>query len=96
MLVDGTVVDYYPEMNPTTCEQVQLSPYKLSGDVDGDCHVNMADLALLAQQWLTSGSSPENADTDHSGIIDFKDFAKLVGDWLKCNDPQNSTCLINW
>jgi hypothetical protein len=96
MLVDGTVVDYYPEMNPTTCEQVQLSPYKLSGDVDGDCHVNMADLALLAQQWLTSGSSPENADTDHSGIIDFKDFAKLVGDWLKCNDPQNYTCLINW
>lgn len=36
-------IDFYVEV---------LCPYKLAGDANGDCKVDLADLALMAENWL--------------------------------------------
>ena len=35
-------------------------PVKLAADLNGDCRVDFADLALLASQWLASGTPPDS------------------------------------
>jgi hypothetical protein len=37
---------------PTTCTELQGSGRGLAGDVDGNCVVNMADFAVIAEDWL--------------------------------------------
>jgi len=39
-------------------------PNTLTGDVDGDCRVNLNDYALLAQEWLTCALDPISACTN--------------------------------
>jgi len=51
----------------------------LAGDVDGNCHLDMNDLRLMALQWL--GSGPIAANLDGLGEVDYGDFAILAGDW---------------
>jgi len=57
------------------------------GDMDGDGYVNLMDLSLFAGQWLANNCTPPDwcsgADIDHSGIVDFKDFAVLAENWRK-------------
>jgi hypothetical protein len=38
---------------------VAVCPVKLVADLNGDCRVDFADLAILASQWLASGHSPD-------------------------------------
>jgi hypothetical protein len=57
------------------------------GDMDGDGHTNLIDLSLFADQWLETGCSDPNsnwcggADINHSGNVDFSDFAFLAQNW---------------
>ncbi len=50
------------------------------GDVNKDCRVDMADLALMAEQWLTDG--PE-ADINQDRIVDLHDYHHLSENWQK-------------
>ena len=51
-----------------------------SGDLNNDCRVNLADLTLLVEQWLTA--APEaNLNQDH--IVNMKDYELLSASWLK-------------
>jgi hypothetical protein len=52
-------------------------------DITGDCMVNMLDLKVLAEQWLSAPSIP-SADIYPIGgdnWVGFKDFAELAGYW---------------
>jgi len=55
-------------------------------DLTGDCHITLADLAILAAEWLLSGD-PQNcnlaADINGDCSADFADFAILAAYWLK-------------
>ncbi len=35
-----------------------ICPVKLAADLNGDCRVDLTDLALLATEWLTAGDTP--------------------------------------
>ncbi len=58
----------------------------ITGDLDGDCKVNLDDLAVLALSWLSEpGDGNWNQDCDifqpPDNVIDFQDFAKLAENW---------------
>ncbi len=62
-------------------------PCKLRADLTGDCHVEMADLLVLAQEWLSSGN-PESctlqADIAKDDCkVDLFDFAAMSSEWLE-------------
>ena len=51
----------------------------LTGDLDGDCDVDLADLAtLLASYGTTQGATPEQGDLDGDGDVDLSDLATLL------------------
>jgi len=62
--------------------------YAHQGDLDGQCGVDMADLAVLARSWMcvegdggysaTSDISPRPAD----GAVDWLDLGVISGNWL--------------
>jgi hypothetical protein len=52
----------------------------IPGDINGDCVVNIEDLAILAAQWLTRGGTP-SADLVCNHIVDFQDLAVVAGNW---------------
>ncbi len=43
-----------------------------------DCYIDIYDLRQLAQEWLD--------------LYDLTHMATLAGQWLQCNDPENSDC----
>ncbi len=49
-----------------------------SGDLNGDCKVNAADLSILLGAW---GSSASPADLTGDGIVDAADLSLLLGQW---------------
>jgi len=48
------------------------------GDLNGDSHVNGADLAILLGAWGTNNAA---ADLNHDTIVNAADLAILLGDW---------------
>jgi V8-like Glu-specific endopeptidase len=56
------------------------------GDFEPDCDVDMADLAVLVDQWLRSPGAP-SADIapppDGDGTVNFLDFAEFATHWLQ-------------
>jgi len=55
------------------------------GDLTGDCTVSLADLRVLAEQWLASPESP--ADLSGDDDIDMVDFALLAKGWYQAGIP---------
>jgi len=59
----------------------------LVADLTGDCTVDCRDLAVVAAEWLQSGTvSPCPLIAELAGsdcFIDFKDFAVVAGQWLQ-------------
>lgn len=53
------------------CEAIQ-------GDINGDGHVNGADIGLLIGAWGTSNAA---ADVNHDGTVNGADLGLLVGHW---------------
>lgn len=54
-----------------------VSPRSVPGDLDGDGHVDGADLGILLSQWGAAGS----ADLDGSGTVDGADLGALLAAW---------------
>ena len=70
----GVTVKFFPTVAPVICT--------CTTDLDGNCEVNGADLAILLGQWATAG----DADVDGSGSVDGADLALLLGEWNNCGD----------
>ena len=68
---------------PLTVCHIVLEAECPPGDLSGDCHVSMEDLAIFVGQWLDSGgcADPACANLDGNQIIDHADFALLAQDW---------------
>lgn len=84
----------------TNCLQVQLLGYRLKEDLNGDCHIGMVDLILLTDQWLSASpvAVPPNYSPDlvANNEINLADFAEMADQWLACNDPETTGCIMNW
>jgi len=52
----------------------------LTADANGDMIVNGQDVALVASNWLASGSNP--ADVNHDHIVNGQDIALIASNWL--------------
>lgn len=55
-------------------------------DINTDCDVDTADLALFAGRWLDNGCGVVNrwcggADSDHSATVDMNDMSRLAREW---------------
>ena len=75
------------------CEAVKANGYKLAGDVDGNCRIDVGDAAIMAGEWLTSGVLADIVDDDN---VDLADFAQIGLEWMQCNDPTDMSCTVNW
>jgi len=57
------------------------------GDLDENCEVNLADVLILAGQWLDAegcvGHPDDCADLDEQGGVTATDFAIITANWLK-------------
>jgi hypothetical protein len=84
-LIDGVVVDYKTNTAYLNCAQVQASPQRLAGDINGDCVVDMNDLSILAQSWLLTGTSLGRVDINDDNSANLFDFSNLAGQWLMSN-----------
>jgi len=55
---------------------------RLAGDANQNGSVELLDIAVLAEHWLLSGCEDPlwcgGADTEHSGNVDFTDFAVIA------------------
>ncbi|MEC9234416.1 MAG: hypothetical protein VX403_10950 [Planctomycetota bacterium] len=92
----GVTVKFFPTVAPVICA--------CTTDLDGNCEVNGADLAILLGQWATAG----DADVDGSGSVDGADLALLLGEWNNCGEsylvaddelgtlpPQGACCYLD-
>lgn len=52
-----------PKVDDTTDGTFSIAtcPIKPAADLNGDCRVDLADLAILAGEWLASGSAPDSS-----------------------------------
>jgi hypothetical protein len=50
------------------------------GDLNNDCQINVADLVILAEQWLTTGP---DADLNQDSIVNLEDYALFSANWKK-------------
>jgi endo-1,4-beta-xylanase len=87
-------------VEPTDCNQVQTFGYAMPSDLDGDCYVDFADYAILADYWLHTDcalcDSCNGSDSEPDGNVDFDDLSDFCSMWLLCNDPQNpGRCIQN-
>jgi hypothetical protein len=86
----ATVEDYLFANNLSSAEklldQIECTE-SIAGDLDGDCKVNLDDLAVLALAWLSKlGDDNWNSDYDifqpPDNVINFRDFAVFAESWL--------------
>jgi hypothetical protein len=63
--------------DPIEVAQAQKEP----ADINASGTININDLLLLAEQWLTNGSAVPSADIVPSGRVDLADFAELAAMW---------------
>ena len=56
---------------------------RLSGDIDGSGGVDLSDVAVAAEQWLTPTNSHAGlkADLNNDGIVDAVDFSIIAANW---------------
>lgn len=60
---------------------VHFYPSPLPGDLNGDCLVDLGDLAQLLAHYGDQNAAPENGDLDRSGLIDLSDLALLLANY---------------
>ena len=79
---------------PNICGDIGTEYF--DSDLDPNCYMNFDDVAVFMSSWLDTGCSwplwCNGADIDESNEVDFTDFARLLADWPKCTDPNNSNC----
>jgi len=77
---NSPVVDYYADWDFVKFDTYCGGFGYLPEDFDQDCYVDMSDLRLLAEAWLTEGPG-QRCDLSEDGIIDFKDFSLFAKFW---------------
>jgi hypothetical protein len=75
-----------------TCADIWENGNGIISDLNEDCYVDIADLCLLANDWLTTDSQYDIAGTQTAETIDFSDFSVISNSWFNCNDPQQEEC----
>jgi len=85
-LLDDVRVYNYP-LDATQVRRL-LCEHPSVADLNGDCLVNMADLAILSRQWLEGlpglpGQSGDIAPEGGDGRVDSADLAMLAQNWLR-------------
>jgi hypothetical protein len=82
------------------CDDVKNGGDQYVSDIDGDCHVDANDLAVIANFWLYTNCAGlddcDSADLEPDGDVDLIDFSDFATDWLRCNDPEDEDCTPNW
>jgi len=70
------------------------SPACLPGDLNSDCRVDLADLAIFVQQWLRNDTceGPDCADINYDLNVDLRDYAYLSWNWMT---KKSSRVVIN-
>ena len=62
---------------------IQLSQNRIAGDFTGEGIVDVYDLTLIAEDWLSTNSLYDIAPApDGDGIVNLADFAVLAESWL--------------
>jgi hypothetical protein len=61
----------------------------ITGDVNGDCQVDFADFAAVANSWAGNLPLVDLNDDDATNFFDVQLFAT---DWLKCNRDPSGEC----
>ena len=69
--------------------QYQATP----ADLNNDLAVSPADLEIMAEQWLLTGSSA--ADIDRNAAVNLRDFSYMDRDWSDSGDRVNPTTPAN-
>ena len=79
-----TPATQYPALVFQACQTSGPFQQALFGDLDGDCDVDIADLAeLLSNYGTTSGAVYEDGDLDEDGDVDLADLAALLAQYGK-------------
>ena len=60
----------------------------LDADLNQDCYVNLADLAVLGLSWMEKPASAKD-DLNEDGIVDKTDLGLFAEDWLYNTDWKN-------
>lgn len=60
-----------------------LAGTSVTGDVNGDGHVNLTDLAILFGHWGSTTATTTTGDVNGDGKVDLTDLAMLFGNWGK-------------
>ncbi len=58
----------------------------LTGDVNSDGQVDLADISILSEQWLTIPGGSPSADIAGDSSVNLLDFAVMANDWMKTSD----------
>ena len=67
-------------IGPHGCAWI-MSPNSPLGDLNGDCRVDGADIAILLQAWGSSTPAQAAADLNHDGLVGGPDLGMLLGSW---------------
>jgi hypothetical protein len=78
----------YPPASPN----IVLVPNQPKPDLSGDCMINFADFAVMADSWAQADCSYSNnwcggTDLSYSGTVDINDMAIMAAYWLQCSAP---------
>ena len=76
-----TVADLACTNQADTTAEVLSALGILSGDLDGNGHVDFADFLTLSGSFGTAVDSYSAGDVDDSGLVDFADFLQLSGNF---------------
>lgn len=84
-MLTGDVWTFTTQQKPAAC---------LTGDLNGDCRVDIADLALFADAWASdvACSGYDCADFDGGGRVDGEDLNRLAANWRR---EERQTVVIN-
>jgi hypothetical protein len=87
-------------INFQSCQDVWDGGWGLLADINANCYVDLQDLEVIAQYWLSTDCvEPEDcgkANLNSDSEINFLDYSKFAVDWLQCNKPQDANCIYDW
>ena len=76
--------------NDYWCGQPGTQYYR--ADVDGDCNVNLVDMAIVAEGWRDCENCSPDSDVDKDGFVNMTDIEEVGVFWLECTKPGDSNC----
>ena len=74
--------DYYEYNSDVVITNLDSCENKI-GDANGDNAINLSDLFLVLDNWLTTSTIGENGDVNQDGIINLTDLFDVLDNWLQ-------------